>query len=154
MKSKLMKISVLLLLALMAAPVMAKPIGPRKSNNPRIEIDEVTGDVGFFLPNGGLHSWMLDTEWSAMDFMHVLNASRAKGLVNRASTITVDDLIPWMEAIMNPETALEYENKWFYIPKDTLELMLTIEGQDPAMADMWPDGVHIRFVNVGPAWNA
>ena len=154
MKSRLLTISVVLLLALAVTPVMAKPIGPRKSNNPHIEIDETTGEVGHFLPNGGIHSWMADTELMAIDFMRVLNASKARGLTHKATTISVDILVSWMETVMNPETALAYENEWFYMPKDTLELMFTLEGEDPAMASMWPEGIYVRFVNIGPTWNA
>jgi len=136
---------------------MAKPIGPRKAVGKNPHIPEATPEgVEALLPSGGVHSWMADTESMAIDIMHCLDASKAKGLINRATTIEVGELAGWMELIMfYPEDALEaLKNKWFYMPYATLRLMFELEGADPDMADMWPDGMYCRFVNVGPTWDA
>ena len=136
---------------------MAKPIGPQKAvgKNPHIP-EAMPEGVEALLPSGGVHSWMADTELMAFDIMNCLDASKAKGLAHRATTIGVDDLEGWMTLIMlDPEAALEaLKNKWFYLPYETLVLMFTMEGADPDMADMWPDGMYCRFVNVGPTWDA
>jgi len=147
-----------LVLLMTVTSAMAKPIGPQKSNNPHIMITPEGVEV--LLPSGGVHSWMADTELTPIDFMLCLDASKAKGLTNKATTIEVEDLEEWMTLIMtDPETALEdLKNKLFYLPYDTLVLMFTLEGlseeEAEAMASMWPDGMYCRFVNVGPTWDA
>jgi len=160
-KKVLMFTSMLLVLLVIVAPAMAKPIGPQKAVGKNPHIPEATPEgVEALLPSGGVHSWMADTELMAIDFMHCLDASKAKGLVHNAITIAVEELEGWMMLIMfDPETALEaLGNKWFYLPYDTLVLMFTLEGfseeEAVAMASMWPDGMYCRFVNVGPTWDA
>jgi len=221
MKSKLMAISVLLFLALMAAPVMAKPIGPQKAvKNPHIMI--TPEGVELLLPSGGVHEWMADTELSAIDFVHMLDASKIK--IPNAMPLTISDLIG---LITNPEAALEAENKWGYISHDVLLTLFIMEypenvtvliadaaaGQPnvtvvdaslfsigdkvvitngtamelnviadkvgntltmendlindymagsivvksttaEAMAAMWPEGLYVRFVNIGKNWDS
>ena len=159
MSKKLLMFTLIpLALLMLVTSAMAKPIGPQKSNNPHIMITPEGVEV--LLPNGGVHSWMADTELTAIDFMLCLDASKTKGLANKAVTIAVEDLEGWMTLIMlDPEAALEVlKNKWFYMPYDTLVLMFTLEGLPPeeaaAMAAMWPDGMYCRFVNMGPTWDA
>jgi len=59
----------------------------------------------------------------------------------------------------DPETALEtFKNKWFYMPYETLVALFIIEGYTPKdaaeKASEWPEGIYVRFVNVGPTWDA
>jgi len=143
---------VLLLVGLMLVPVMAKSIGPQNAvNNPHIMI--APEGVELLLPSGVVQEWMADTEVGAMDFMHVLDASKAH--IPNAMPLSVDDLIGLMT---DPEGALEYENKWGYISYDVLVGLLMLEGftreQAEEMASMWPEGVYVRFVNMGKNWNS
>ena len=158
MNKKLLMFTLMSLVLLMiVTPVIAKPVGPQRAVGKNPHIPEATPEgVESLLPSGGVHSWMADTELMAFDFMNCLDASKAKGLANRATTIGVDDLLGWMTLVMTqPADALEaMKNKWFYMPYDTLRLMFELEGADPDMADMWPDGMYCRFVNVGPTWDA
>ena len=147
MKSKLMAISVLLLLALMVAPVMAKPIGPQKAvKNPNIMVTPEGAEL--LLPSGGFNEWTADTEIWYMDFVHGLDASKAK--IPNTFPLTMADII---EIMTDPEAALEVENKWGYISYDVLVELFIMEGLTPeeaeAMAAMWPEGIYVRFVNVG-----
>ena len=153
MKGKLITIPLLLLSTLMMTPVMAKSIGPQKAvGNPHIT---VTPDVGvdFLLPSLGMHSWMVHTELGSADFMNVLDASKAH--IRNAMTLTLLDLTAIMT---DPEVALEAESMWGYISYDVLVELLILEGFSPeeaaAMASMWPEGVYIRFVNVGKTWDS
>ena len=161
MNKKLLMVTLIpLALLMMVTPVMAKPIGPQKAVGKNPHLIPTPEGVEALLPSGGVHSWMADTELMAIDIMHCLDASKAKGLANKAITIAMDDLEGWMMLIMfEPEAALEaLKNKWFYLPYDTLVLMFTLEGLSPeeaaAMASMWPEGMYCRFVNVGPTWDA
>jgi len=221
MKSRLMAISVFLLLALMIAPVMAKPIGPQKAvKNPHITI--TLDGVELLLPSGGANEWMADTRLSAIDFVHMLDASKVD--IPRAMPITMEDLI---ELVSDPVAALEAENKWGHISYDVLLTLFIVEypenvtvlivdaaaGQPivtvvdaslfsigdkvvitdgiaielnviadkvdntltmendlindymagsivvkspkaEAMASMWPEGLYVRFVNVGKNWDS
>ena len=147
MKSKLMSISVFLLLALMVAPVMAKPIGPQKAvKNKNIMI--TPEGVELVLPSGGFNEWMADTEIWYMDFMHGLDASKTK--IPNAMPLTIASI---MELMLNETAALEAENKWGYMSYEILVELFIMEGLTPeeaeAMAAMWPEGIYIRYVNVG-----
>lgn len=133
----------------MVTPVMAKPIGPQKSKNPHIE--GTPEGVEVLLPSGGFHSWMADTEFWYIDFEHGLDAARAKGLARRAAAIALADI---MEVMTDAEAALAAESTWFYISYEVLvEMMMALGGLTPeeaeAMTAVWPDGVYVRFVNVG-----
>ena len=151
MKKVLVPVIALLVLCIVA-PVTAKPIGPQKAvNNPHIII--TPEGVELMLPSGGAHSWMADTELSAMDFMNILDASKAH--IPNAMIVTLADLI---ELMTHPEAALEAENTWGYISYDVLVQLFMFEGLSPeeaaAMASMWPEGIYVRFVNVGKNWNS
>ncbi len=158
-----------LILSLMVASAVTKPIGPQRAwdKNPNLELmppdpgpPATAGGVEAVLPNGGIHSWMANTSEMPFDIMHGLNASKAKGLIKEAEEITPSGLEAWMMTILlDPETALEaLKNKWFYMPHETLVAMFVMEGftleEAEAMASMWPEGMYVRFVNVGPAWNS
>ena len=149
MNKKLLMFTLIpLVLSVMVAPTMA--IGPQKAEkNPHIMI--TPEGVELLLPSGGFNEWTSDTEFWYMDFEHGLDASKAKGLIHKATTITLLDI---MEAMTDPEAALEAENKWFYISYEVLvEMFITLGGLTPeeaeAMAAMWPEGIYVRFVNVG-----
>jgi len=141
-----------LLVLCVVAPVMAKPIGPQKAvKNPHISI--TPDGVELLLPNGGVHEWMANTKLSAIDFVHMLNASKVK--IPNAMPLNISDL---MGLMTNPEAALEAENKWGYISHDVLVQLFILEGfsegEAKAMASMWPEGLYARFVNVGKNWNS
>jgi len=170
MNKKLLRFTLIsLVLLVMVAPVMAKPIGPQKAGekNPNMKIvppapgpPPTAGGVDAFLPSGGTHSWMANTSEMPIDIMLGLDASKAKGLINKAEEITPSGLEAWMMMIfLDPETALEaFKNKWFYMPYETLVALFIIEGYTPedaaAEASKWPEGMYVRFVNVGPTWDA
>jgi len=137
-----------LVLLVMLVPAMAKPIGPQKAvKNPNIMITPGEG-VELMLPSGGFNEWVADTEVWYVDFMHGLDASKAK--IPNALPLTIDDIIELMTV---PEAALEAENKWGYVSYEVLVDLFIMEGMDPvdaeAMAAMWPEGIYFRFVNVG-----
>jgi len=151
-KSKLMAISVSLLLALMVTPVIAKSIGPQKAvKNPHITI--MPEGVELLLPSGVAHEWVADTEISVMDIEHILNASKFK--IRNAMPITIEDL---MEIMTDPEAALQAENKWGYmsyqVMEDFFEWLISIgypvtPEEVELILSMYPEGMYIMFVNVG-----
>lgn len=127
---------------------MAKPIGPQKAvKNPHIMITP-GAEVELLLPSGGVHSWTPNTAFWYMDIMHALDASKAE--IPNALTLTMADLI---EMMTNATAALEAENRWGYMSYELLLQMFIFEGlsQEEAeeWASMWPEGIYIRFVNVG-----
>jgi len=147
MKKLLMFTLMPLALLVMVVPAMAKPIGPQKAEkNPNIMI--TPEGVELLLPSGGFNEWTADTDLWFMDFMHGLDASKAK--IPNALPLTIDDIIELMTV---PEAALEAENKWGYVSYEVLVELFIMEGLDPvdaeAMAAMWPEGIYVRFVNVG-----
>ena len=147
-KKLLMFTLVPLVLSVMVVPAMA--IGPQKAEkNPHNMITPEGAEL--LLPSGGFHSWMADTEAWYIDYEHGIDASKAKGLARRATAITLADIL---EVMTDPEAALAAENTWFYISYAVLvEMMMTLGGltqeEAEAMAAMWPEGVYVRFVNVG-----
>ncbi len=158
-----------LVLLMMLTPAMAKQIGPQKAGekNPNMEVvppnpgpPPTAGGVDASLPNGGIRSWSANTSEMPIDIIHGLDASRVKGLMNKAEVVTPSGLEEWMMMLlMDPETALEnLKSKWFYFSYDTLVAMFMMEGYNAedaaAMALPWPDGMYVRFVNVGPTWDA
>jgi hypothetical protein len=168
-KKLLMLTLVSLVLPLMLTSAVAKSVGPQKAGekNPNMEImppdigpPPTAGGVEAFLPSGGIRSWSANTSEMPIDIIHGLDASRAKGLMKKAEVITPSGLEEWMMMlILDPETALEnLKNKWFYFSYDTLVAMFMMEGYNSedaaAMASMWPDGMYVRFVNLGPTWDA
>ena len=126
---------------------MAKPIGPQKAvKNPHAMI--TAEGVEFLLPSGGVHSWTSDTEMSCFDHMHALDASKAK--IRKANAIEIADIIDMMT---DPSAALEAENTWCSMSQDVLYGLFILEGlseeEAAAMASMWPEGMYMRFVNLG-----
>jgi len=144
-KKVLMFTLIPLVFSVMMTPAIA--IGPQKAEkNPHIMI--TPEGVELLLPSGVLNEWMADTEIWYMDFIHMLDASKAK--IRNAVPLTIEDLI---ELMTNPEAALEAENKWGYISYDVLLELLILEGLPPEEAEeiaaMWPEGIYAKFVNVG-----
>ncbi len=170
MNKKILMLALMpLMLSVMMTSAMAKPIGPQKGGekNPNMVIvppepgpPASSGGVDAYLPSGGLHSWMANTEEWPFDIMHCIIASKAKGLINTAVEISPSEIETWMWMMMlNPEIAVEaLKNKWFYWPYETLVALFMLEGLDQeaaeAAASMWPDGMYLRFINVGPTWDA
>ena len=135
------------------APAMAKPIGPQKAvNNPHFIVIR-PGTVEHLLPSGGANEWTGNTESSAIDLVHILDASKAK--IPDAIPLTLPDIIGLMT---NPEAALEFENKWAYFSHDVfvqLYILLGLsEEEATAIASRWPEGAYVRFVNVGKNWDS
>jgi hypothetical protein len=132
---------------------MAKPIGPQKAvNNPHFIITR-PGTVEHLLPSGGANEWTNSTESSAIDFLHIVDASKAK--IPDAIPLTLPDIIGLMT---NPEAALAFENKWAYFSHDVfvqLYILLGLsEEEATAIASRWPEGAYVRFVNVGKNWDS
>jgi len=151
-RGKLTAVFVLVLVGLLSVPVMAKSIGPQKAvKNPHIMV--APEGVELLLPSGGVHEWMADTTVSAIGIMHALDASKAH--IPNAMPLSALELIGLM---MDPEAALEYENKWGFISYDVLVELLMLEGfteeEAEEMASTLPEGVYVRFVNVGRNWNS
>jgi len=145
-RSKLMAVSVFLLLALLAVPVTAKSIGPGKAEkNPNIIVHD--GETVLLTPGGVQNEWR-DTEASVFDFFHILNASKTK--LPRVTTFSLTQIAA---LLMDPVAALKFENKWGYMSQETLLgvllLMGTPQAQAEAIAAMWPDGMYFRYHNVG-----
>lgn len=152
-KGKLMVPFAVLLVSVMLVPVMAKSIGPQNAvNNPHIMIVPGEG-VELLLPSGAVLEWVADTEVTAVDFMHILDASKAR--VPNAMVLSIDDL---MVLLTDPEAALMLENKWGFVSYQVMVELFMLEGfsqeEAVAAASMWPEGVYARFVNVGKNWNS
>ena len=145
-----------LVLSVIVAPTLA--IGPQKAKkNPNLMIMPGEG-VELFLPSGGFNEWMVDTEVWYVDFMHGLDASKAK--IPNAMPLMMADI---MELMSDPEAALEAENKWGYVSYDVMVELFIFElmAEDPTltyeeaagiagqMAAMWPEGIYVRYVNIG-----
>ena len=147
-KKLLMFTLIPLVLLVMVGPAMA--IGPQKAEkNPNIEI--TPEGVELILPSGVVNEWMADTEIGVMDFIHMLDASKFK--IRNALPLTIEDL---KTLFIDPEAALEVENKWGYIPIDVLVKLFIWMGYPEEVvgeiASMWPEGIYVKFVNVGKYW--
>lgn len=152
MKQKLMLVPLVFLLMLVSTvtPVMA--IGPQKAEkNPHIGITVEGAEL--VLPSGVVNEWVANREIGVMDFEHILDASKAKIL--NAMPLTVAELIGTMT---DPETALQYENKWGYMSNAVIEgffewlisIGYPITPEEVALiVSMYPEGMYIMFVNVG-----
>jgi hypothetical protein len=142
----LIVVAVFLLLAFVLAPVAARPIGPTKAQrNPNIIMQD--GETVLLTPGGVQHEWY-DTEAGVMDYLHILNASKVDW-GDRVPTLSFAELLTLMT---NPEVALEFENKWGYVSQSVLFDLLKLfypEDMAWAIASMWPDGMCLRYVNVG-----
>jgi hypothetical protein len=121
-KKLLMLTLIPLVLSLLAAPAMAKSIGPQKAVGKNPHLMPTAEGVEALLPSGGMHSWTADTDWYVIDFMHGLDASKAK--IPNAFPLTMEDL---MELMTNETAALEVENKWGYMSYEVLVEMMTME---------------------------
>ena len=134
-------------------PAMAKPIGPQKATeNPHFIITR-PGTVEHLLPSDVANEWTSNTESSAIDFVHILDASKAK--IPDAIPLTIPDIIGLMT---NPEAALQSENTWAYFSHDVfvqLYILLGLSEEDAiAIASRWPEGAYVRYVNVGKSWDS
>jgi len=157
MNKKLLMFTLMPLVLLMTVTsAMAKPIGPQKAVGKNPHIMPTAEGVELLPPSGGMHSWTNDTEFWYMDLVHGLDASKAK--IPNAFPLTMEDLT---ELMTNETAALETENKWGYMSNELLVEMITMElimeGVPPEeaaeiaeeMAAMWPEGMYVRYVNVG-----
>ena len=104
---------------------MAKSIGPQKAVGKNPHIMPTPEGVEALLPSGVVNEWMANTSAWYMDFVHVLDASKAK--IQNAFPLTMADL---MELMTDPAAALEAENKWGYMSYDTLLTMFMMEFPD------------------------
>ena len=152
-KNKFTAISALLFLALTIAPAMAKPIGPQKATeNPHFIVTR-PGTVEHILPSDVANEWTSNTESSAIDIVHIIDASKAK--IPDAIPLTIPGIIGLMT---NPEAALQSENTWAYFSHDVFVQLYTLLGLSEedaiAIASRWPEGAYVRFVNVGKNWDS
>jgi hypothetical protein len=132
---------------------MAKPIGPQKATqNPHFIVTR-PGTVELLLPSGVAAEWTSNTESDAIDFVHMVDASKAR--IPDAIPLTLPEIIG---LITNPEAALEFENTWAYFSHDTfVQLYIALglsEEQATTIASRWPEGAYVRYVNVGNNWNS
>lgn len=143
-----------LVLLVMMVPTIAKPIGPQKVpqigpeqwKNPHLTVTDEGATL--LLPSGVENEWMAETEIGVMDFMHILNASRAK--IRNAMPLTFENVTT---LFTDPDAALEAENKWGYIPHEVILQLLIWMGYPEEVAEqlasMWPEGAYAKFVNIG-----
>jgi hypothetical protein len=155
MNKKFLMVALLpLVLLVMVAPVVAKPLGPRDravEQNRHLQIP-AEGEVELYAPGGVGHIWA-ETEIGVMDSCNWKNASKYK--IRNAISLTVDDF-------MNLYAGdLTYENKWTFIELqvilDFIDIMLEMgaitEAEAQEAIDMFealfPEGMYLLFVNVG-----
>ena len=152
-KNKLTIISALLFLTLIIGSAMAKPIGPQKATNNPHYIVTRPGTVEHMLPSDVANEWTNNTEVSAIDFVHIIDASKAK--IPNATPLTLPDIVALMT---NPEAAMESENTWAYFSHDTfVQLYMALglpEEQATEIASRWPEGAYVRYINIGNTWDA
>jgi len=152
-KKLLMFTLISLVLSVMVAPAVAKPIGPRGKaveKNRHLEIP-AEGELELILPSGVGHIWM-DTDLGVMDCSNWKNASKFK--IRKAVNLTVGDLA---NTFMGD---LTYENRWVYIELQVLldfidmmvgmGLMGETEGEEAKteFTTHFPEGMYYKFVNV------
>lgn len=143
-----------LVLSVMVAPAVAKPIGPRGravENNPHLEIP-AEGELELILPSGVGRIWM-DTDLGVMDSSNWKNATKFK--IRKAVNLSVDDLA---NVFMGD---LTYENRWTHVELQVLldfvdmmvgmGLMGETEGEEAKteFTTHFPEGMYYSFVNVG-----
>ena len=128
-KKLLMLTLIPLVLSLLAAPAMAKSIGPQKAVGKNPHIMPTPEGVEALLPSGSFNEWTANTSAWYMDFVHGLDASKAK--IRNAMPLTMADL---MELMTDPAAALEAENKWGYMSYDVLLTMFMVEFPDNVTA--------------------
>jgi hypothetical protein len=132
---------------------MAKPIGPQKAtNNPHYTVTR-PGTVEHMLPSDVANEWTNNTETGAIDFIHIIDASKAH--IPNAIPLNITQIVALMT---NPEAALEFENTWAYFSHETLlQLYMALgltEQQATEIASRWPEGAYIRYINIGNSWNS
>jgi hypothetical protein len=105
------------------------------------------GQTVLLTPGGVQHEWY-DTDAGVMDHLQILNASKVDWS-SRVPSLSFAELLTLMT---NPEAALQFENKWGYVSQSVLFDLLKLEYPADiawSIASMWPDGMHVRYVNVG-----
>lgn len=153
-KKVLMFTLIPLVLSVMVAPAVAKPIGPRGravEKNRHLEIPE-EGELELILPSGVGHIW-IDTDFGVMDSSNWKNATKFK--IRKAVNLTVGELA---SMFMGDVT---YENRWTYIELqvllDFIDMMVGMGLMDETQGDLaknefityFPEGMYYKFVNVG-----
>lgn len=155
MNKKLLMFTLIpLVLSVIVAPAIAKPIGPRGravEKNRHLEITP-EGETEIILPSGVGHIWM-DTDWGVMDSSNWKNATKFK--IRNAVDLTAVDLA---NVFMGD---LTYENRWTYVELqvllDFIDMMVGMglisaaEGEEAKteFTTYFPEGMYFRFVNVG-----
>ena len=126
----------LMVVAMLATPVMA--LGPQNAvKNPNISMP-ISGWAQLFLPSG------LFTEWLTMYdppffFQH---KDAAKFQIVNAIEMTIDEETDMYLFFAN-------ENKWMHLTHDSYATFLMFVGVDPSFAELYPEGLYIRFVQPG-----
>jgi len=126
----------LMVVAMLATPVMA--LGPQSAvKNPNISMP-VNGWAQLFLPSGLFVEWL--TQYNPPFFIEHKDA--AKFQIANAIEMTIDEEADMYLYFAN-------ENKWMYLTHDSYATFLVFVGVDPSFADLYPEGLYIRFVVVG-----
>jgi hypothetical protein len=135
---KILVISVALMFAAMlATPVFA--IGPPPQNavnNPNADVS--IGWTQLFLPSGLFIEWVP----SFMGNIFFQHKSASDFYIGNAIEMTIDspdDMGLFFAA----------ENKWILLSQDSYASFLLFAGTDTSYAELYPDGLYIRFVFVG-----
>ena len=138
MNRKILAIFVaLMVVAMLATPVMA--LGPQNAvKNPNIT-RPISGQwAQLFLPSGLFVEWL--TQYDPPFFIQHKDA--AKFQIANAIEMTIDDPTDMYLYFAN-------ENRWMYLTHDSYATFLVFVGENPSFADLYPEGLYIRFVVVG-----
>ena len=132
----------LISVALMFAAMLATPafaIGPPPQNavkNPHADVS--IGWTQFFLPSGVFIEWVP----SVMGNIFFQHKSATDFHIGNAIEMTID----------SPDDLglfFATENKWIYFTQESYATFLSFVSVDPVYAELYPDGLYIRFVMVG-----
>ena len=136
------KIFLVIAVALMAVAILATPVfavGPPPQNavnNPNADLS--IGWTQLFLPSGLFIEWVP----SVMGNIFFQHKSATDFYIGNAIEMTIaapEDLGPFFAT----------ENKWIYLTEASYASFLLFVGIPPSFAELYPDGLYIRFVFVG-----